>query len=188
MIDTEDMKKKFLAAILDALDSSKLIFDAIPKMGGKIHGITGIALDIYPWNEYFALSLRNAEKTHNQFRYSPADWSHFEFVSSFQSLSQPLVAAVTAMNRAYETGTDAGLDSTEASHLIFLAGAEALLDPAVSQQLRAYGIDAPVIDHSFANFPFEYMVFDSDSAALTNYCELVIANRVTAKLLKMQRD
>ncbi len=184
MTDIEAMKKKFLAAILELLDSSKITFDAIPKMGGKILSVTGISLDIYPWNEYFALSLRNTEKTHNQHRYSPAEWNYFEFATSLQSLSQPLVEAVALMTTEYDAATDAGLDSTEASHLMFIAGAEALLDPAVAKKLRTYGIEAPLIDDSFANFPFEYMVFDSDSAALTNYCELVIANRVTLKLLR----
>ena len=43
------------------------------------------------------------------------------------------------------------------------------------------GINAPTYVDSFASRVFEYMVFDFDGTVKANYCELVMANRVTAK-------
>jgi hypothetical protein len=67
------------------------------------------------------------------------------------------------------------------AHLIFLAGAEALLDPRVAQLLVELGINAPTYRDSFPSPLFEYMVFDFDKTVSANYCEIVLANRVTAK-------
>jgi hypothetical protein len=65
--------------------------------------------------------------------------------------------------------------------MIFLAGAEALLDPQVATAFSELGISAPVCGDAFMPRPFEYMVFDFDGTVPGNYCDLVLANRVASR-------
>jgi hypothetical protein len=72
------------------------------------------------------------------------------------------------------------------SHIIFLAGAEALLDPKVAELLRCFNIDAPTLQDRFISSSFQYIVVDPDQTLKSNYCDLVLANRVTKRLLEGQ--
>jgi hypothetical protein len=71
----------------------------------------------------------------------------------------------------------------EMAHLVFLAGAEALLDRRIGEQLRKLGVNAPIVTDGFSHHRF-YMVFDPDESIRANYCEIVVANRITARLLR----
>ena len=57
----------------------------------------------------------------------------------------------------------------------------ALLDLRVANRLGEIGVNAPVYGDEFLRGGFEYMVFDPDETVRVNYCELVLANRVTAR-------
>jgi isopentenyldiphosphate isomerase len=64
-----------------------------------------------------------------------------------------------------------------------MAGAEALLHPNVARLLNEFGIDAPELTDTFVSSPFEYIVTDSDETVKSNYCDIVLANRVIQRLL-----
>src|SRR5262249_17140599 len=91
-----------------------------------------------------------------------------------------LALAVEFVHAAYVSENSNHI-AREMAHMIFLAGAEALLDPSVAEALKELGIDAPVCRDDFMPRYFEYMVFDFDGTYPGNYCELVMANRVTAR-------
>jgi hypothetical protein len=169
-------------ALRDAVLSSLEL--AAPKLRKIKHidmEINGVSLDIYPWHEYFALSFRDSGNT---VRYNSADWKYYELVSSQENKAPPIKKAAELITRSYTEAEDNGLQLTEAAHLIFLAGAEVLLNRAVATKIRASGLEAPIIGTGFPQDRcFEYMVFDVDRTIAANYCEIVIANRVTDRIL-----
>jgi len=125
--------------------------------------------------------LRQVTEFEHERRYNSADWEYFDFVSnsSFAGL-QP---AADFIRQAYVSEGEDSPARHEMAHLVFLAGAEALLDRRVAACLCEIGVNAPAYGDEFLQRPFEYMVFDPDETVRVNYCELVLANRVTSKWL-----
>ncbi len=140
--------------------------------------VTGIALDLVPWHRALGLSIRQATEHWEEDRYCSVEWAYFNVVSN-QTCSE-LQRAVEFIHEAY-VSEDSNHTAIEMAHLIFLAGAEALLDPRVAASFNEVGINAPVCGANFMPRPFEYMVFDGDRTVPGNYCDLVLANRVTAR-------
>ena len=139
--------------------------------------VTGISLDLVPWHRGLGISIRQGTE-HWEFRYWPADWANFDVVSN--ETCAELQRAVEFIHEAYVSENSNHL-AREMAHMIFLAGAEALLDSRVAMALAELGIDAPVCGDDFMPRPFEYIVLDCDGTVSGNYCELVLANRVTAR-------
>lgn len=140
--------------------------------------VTGISLDLVPWHSALGLSIRQYTDLGEDVRYCNVEWAHFDVVSN--ETCAELQRAVDFIHEAYVAENSNHL-AREMAHMIFLAGAEALLDSRVAMALSELGIDAPVCGDDFMPRPFEYMVFDFDGTVPGNYCELVLANRVTAR-------
>src|SRR5262249_33836790 len=140
--------------------------------------VTGISLDVAPWHGAIGLSLRQYTEHMEEVRYCSVEWAYFDVVSN--RTCPDLQLAADFIQEAY-TSENSNSVAREMAHMIFLAGAEALLDAQVAMLLSELGIDVPVCGGDFMPRPFEYMVFDYDGTVPGNYCDLVLANRVTAR-------
>jgi hypothetical protein len=182
MIDTIELTRKLLAAILSGLDAKSAILESLCKdVRGRVTGISAISFDLYPWHEYIALSLRDANTAHPN---NPAEWKYFEFVSSQQLHTPEIDQAVALMADVYKMADDFKMSSVEAAHLIFMAGAEALLDPKIAAKLQIFKINAPVLTDRFSKGGLDYIVLDPDETMSINYCQFVLGNRINERLLQ----
>lgn len=164
-----------LKGILAAIRASAEELASIAK---EPAAVTGISLDIVPWHRAIGLSIRQATEHGRDIRYCNVEWANFDVVSNDSCVE--LQDAIDFVHEAY-TSENSNHLAREMAHLIFLAGAEALLDAQVAVALSELGINAPVCGADFMPLPFEYMVFDFDGTVPGNYCHLVLANRVTAR-------
>lgn len=76
-------------------------------------------------------------------------------------------------------------EAEDLRHVLFMAAAEALLDPEIANILRSYGVDAPDFGSALGGYPFYFYVMDPDEALRVNYCDVVRANRVSARVFKV---
>jgi hypothetical protein len=144
----------------------------------KEEQVTGISLDLVPWHRALGLSLRQLSEYKPEERYCNVEWAYFDVISHRKC--RKLQQAADFVYEAYVSENSNEL-AVEMAHMIFLAGAEALLDAKVAMALTKLGIDAPICGDCFMQRPFEYMVFEFDGYFPGNYCDLVLANRVTAR-------
>jgi len=169
-------------AIIDALQDCTGILRSIERTQRNTVPVTGIALELAPWDGWVGLSARlSADFPLGKYRYNSADWDYFEFTKD--STAPKLQEASDYIKEVYEFR---GLEPErlkEMAHLAFLAGAEALLKPNVAGCLREFDIDAPVHHEGFLTHYFEDILLDPDAVVSVNYCEIVVANRVTQRLL-----
>jgi hypothetical protein len=159
------------------------IAERAPQKWEDVCGIDGLCYDILPWHGIVALSFRVVEDERNEvphrwYRYSPADWKHYDFVGDETTFD----AAREHTHRIYMAAGDPRRQQ-EVMHLISLAAADALLDPGVAHRLQSFGIAAPVVVDELPRGRFEYMVIDEDRVIKANYCEIVMANRIAKRLL-----
>jgi hypothetical protein len=179
-IDFAECRQVLFYGIMEGLRSREAAIRAIEPTGRGDMPVNGISLDITPWHGGAGLSLRLFSDPHSgEQRYNSADWTHFDFVS--QQNCPALHTAGDFIRTAYNSGGKKGCLSM--AHLAFLAGADALLDKRVAKYLRSLDIQAPVIGERFPNHVFEYIVLDPDGTVNANYCEIVVANRWTARLM-----
>jgi hypothetical protein len=184
--DFEKCRSLVLAATLAELDAARSIL--VPEFGLQDDTldydlqITGIALDIAPWHPRFCLGMRDMkEKVEEGIKYSIGDWKLYPLNGLANPSAIPAsAAAADYIAAAYEAANE---QRREVAHLVFLAAAEALLDPTVTQKLLDFKIDAPYVEDDFLPHRFfEYIVADEDESVAINYCELVVANRITNRL------
>lgn len=148
--------------------------------GGQLQTITGVSLDLAPWHGGVGLSLRiAADPTDPVRRLSSVEWKHFGFLSPENCPALEPVGEY--IQKCYRAKGQRG--SLDMAHLIFLAGADALLDKKVAGFFQEVGVDAPVIRAKLEPHCFDYVVLDPDGSLKANYCELVLAMRVTRRLL-----
>jgi hypothetical protein len=139
-------------------------------------------LELSPWNGGFGLSLRlTADYPMGGYRYESGDWVHSCFTEGCEAPSIETACSIVA--RFYERAAALSIKKTEMGHLTFLAGAEALLDLTVAKSLNGLGIRAPELKDTFVTSAFDYIVMDEDETVKSNYCDMVIANRVADRLL-----
>jgi hypothetical protein len=167
-----------LQGILEGLRLHADKIAAIEKVPNVEFPVSGVSLDLVPWHGALGVSLRLCTEHEPELRYCNVEWAYFDLVSNANC--PRLQLAADFVQKAYAS-ENSNSTAREMAHLIFLAGAEALLDPQVAQLLVELGINAPTYRDSFLSPLFEYMVFDFDGTVRENYCELVLANRVTAK-------
>jgi hypothetical protein len=171
----------FQGAFAALQESASSILSLKPTAQGDVP-VNGLSYDISPWHGALGLSIR-VSYPEGEYDEDVASWKHFDFISDRDSL------------RLRETGqliqelyVSAGAEHyREMAHLVFLAGAEALLDRQIGEQLRKLGVNAPIVTDEFQTTVFThrfYMVFDPDESIRANYCEIVLANRITARLLR----
>lgn len=172
-------RSMLLQGILDALSHCVETIATIPRIPNIAFPISGISLDMAPWQGGIGLSVRQASEFEDDRRHNSADWEYFDLVSN--TTFGGLQPAAEFIEQAY---VSEGADSParhEMAHLLFLAGAEALLDARVADRLREIGVNARSYQIEFLRGDFEYMVLDPDATVRFNYCELVLANRVKAR-------
>ncbi len=164
MLHSNDLQKTLNRAV-------ELLFDAGEPFlrGHTTSGTNGpptlaaISLEVFPWHRCLGLSGRLNEETHGPSRYASADWQGYEFVSSREQEGE-LPAIAEMIGELWERAEDRGLAQTEVSHLIFIAGARALLDVGPRSLVRC-GI--------VASQTFEFLVLDADEEIRANYCVVV---------------
>ena len=166
-----------LAALRPRADAVRAIEQA---GGGRLPSITGVALDLTPWHGGVGLALRlSSDPTDEARRFSSVEWKHFNFASTEDC--EALVPVGEYIRRAYRSKGKRGY--LDMAHLVFLAGADALLDRKVAAFFRGCGVDAPVVRDRLGRHLFEYVVVDPDGTVRGNYCELLLAIRATRRLL-----
>ncbi len=193
----DDCKHTIRSYVVEALNESAEYIRKVTQGTEETQTITGIALDICPWHEDIGLSLRlhseyyalGEMRNDMAWRYNSANWAHFGFTDNFEIPS--LSGANRLIAEIYEQGDgdseDHGIVSPsprDFAHLIFMAGADALLDTDISTILNNLGIDAPDVDEDFIPGPFDYIVTDPDGSLDANYCDIILANRVMKRLLR----
>ena len=183
MIQFATLTNVLLDGLLEALREGGTYISSIERTARGDLPITGLSFELYPWHEYVALSIRVSQDSRD-WKYNPADWRHFEFVSSDSCQSEAFRRAAGTVTELYESWDERKL--YEAAHIVFLAAAEALLDERVAALLQALGVGAQTVGDQLRGLHggIEYMVFDSDKAISANYCEIVLANRATTRILR----
>jgi hypothetical protein len=184
-------RELFQAGILDCLN---LCTPKLREVVGDANGVfpvNGVTLSILPWFGQAGIAFR--------VRSDPAtlrvgEWAHYDdFVDLCADHPGPLADAARYAREVWES-PPAGLSGLQMAHLIFLAGAEALLSESVRGSFYAI-LDAIQSESvftgqfSFANQLsaydgwFEYVVSDPDGNSRANYCDIVRANEVTRAAL-----
>jgi hypothetical protein len=148
-------------------------------------GLWGLSLDVLPWWPMVTLSFRTSEDDKSEIRYSPPDWKGYQFIGGVNSEKSiaPALDYVDQMSKGVSDDPDR---AQEMNHLIYLAAADALLDPSVAKLLQSCNAKASVIENQlpYREFAwFEYVVVDVDQVFKMNYCQLICANRVARRLV-----
>lgn len=179
----EECREAILTAIIDSLRERTDYILSINRTACGDLPVSGIALELFPWHGGLGLSLRlTSDFPMGASRYDSAEWTHFDFTNGCKSPS--IEAAVSTVTRIYNRGNDPANDLRDMAHLTFIAGAEALLHPQVSKLLIELGINAPTITDRFVTSAFQYIVTDADETVKSNYCDIVLANRVALRVLE----
>lgn len=180
VIQFDRFKNVFRNEILKTLESSndqihKLVSDETIERSGECK-ITGMSLDLLPWHGYAAISFRCWDDDSGIVE-SPADWKYSAYIEDHQ-----FAETKELIRTSWETPLS-GCTHAEIAHLIFMAAAEALLDSAIGEKLREIGIDVTVETGQVPEGRLFFVVIDDDRQISANYCELVIANKLTDRLL-----
>jgi hypothetical protein len=127
--------------------------------------------------------VRTCWDNNHETRHNPADWKGFEFVSSDSCKSKLFRRASDLVSKLYEKADTLPYSNTYTAHIIFLAAAEALLSNSIPKMLQSLGIETSLPKDSIYGNGVEYIVFDSDETIAANYCEIILANRITRIVL-----
>ena len=173
-----------LNGILGGINGCQDIIKSIEKTGRGDMPVTGIALELFPWHGEFGLSLRLSDEfPMADSRYDSADWKYFNFTTEREIES--IISTKQFVANLYESEFGEDCSSQDIAHLLFFSGAMALIDPKVTSALREFDIDAPFIGNQFVSSSFEYIVFDGDALIKSNYCDLVLMDRINRRLMKL---
>ena len=184
VFDFSTCRSLLLQGLLDAILAHTQAIASIKRIPNIEHPISAISFDILPWFPRVGFSLRTVSDA-DKWRFEPAAWEHTDIASNITFAG--LEPATTYLEQAYSSAdSPTGEAAAEIAHMMFLAGAEALLDPKVAMCLQSVDVNAPLVTDGFLrnNQCFEYFVFDGDKTIHANYCEIVIANRVAARWLR----
>jgi len=177
-LEFQECRRVLLDATLKALRESADRINAIERTGRGDLPVTGFSLDLFPWFGDMTLSIRiSSDWPCGRHAYDIGDWKHHDFLKSWGT--DRFKDAGKFIQAFYQAGPQP--ERRDRAHLVFLAGAEALLDPRVAAQLQLLGIDAPVVEDRFGGD--WYIVVDEDGSIRANYCEIVLANRITNRLI-----
>ena len=175
-------REAILRAIIDSLQERTDYIAQIERTPRGDVPVSGIALELFPWHARMGLSLRlTSDFPLGTSRYGSANWPHFDFTVGCHAPS--IVTAISLVTQIYDRGNEPGIDRRDMAHLAFMAGAEALLHPQVSRLLNDFGINAPTLTDTIVTSPFQYIVIDADQTVKSNYCDIVMANRVALRII-----
>ncbi len=173
-----ELREKIFNVVIELLRLSERFFESIPRTARGSIPATGFALDISPWHGILNLSLRmQNDFPIGELRYDITDWEFFDFSSNVACQGRKNLELEIAGYYENYNG-----DKREAAHMIYWAGAEAILSPNVAELLQKYGISAPVVS-LFKNGAFEFIVCDADQTFVGNYCEFVLASRLNSSIV-----
>jgi len=166
--------------------------DELIKLAKLDDWVDGISFEMIPnaYQNYSAISFRqgNDYKNYESLKYSPADWVHYSLLDYKTSKSEKFKEVSEFIFQLYEEieNKTEKYDKLQMdiNHLIFIAVAEAVLQPTVAEKLREFGFHASVITNTPDSYTFEYIVSDADKHFNFNYCDLIVANRMTNEVLK----
>jgi hypothetical protein len=172
----------------DTLISALVEFrDKIRKFHAE-HAIIGIAYHVMPWQPFVAISFRvyadDRDKKHDP---REGNWTGCYFIG-MHNASDLLEPAWRYLHASYEIVKTNPYRCQELNHMAYLAAAEALLDPQVTKRLTACELPAsPIRDQiPYREFAwFDRVVVDEDRVFRFNYCDVVCAERVKRRLLRM---
>src|SRR5258708_6146362 len=91
------------------IDSFRQRSDFIKSIERTVQGdlaVNGLALEVYPWHEQIAISLRLWSDP-SEVRYKPADWPHYAFVISSEHDFAALHEANRYVSNAYKAAENA---------------------------------------------------------------------------------
>jgi hypothetical protein len=179
-IHFDNLVRSFRSAVVSLLKGGKSIFGPIRRSRDGTLPITALHLGIYPWHGYVALSFRDTEEIGND---DVASWRRFEIIRSDRDTESSLSACAKSMTIFYESASRYRLKRVDAAHLLFLAGAQALLHKSVYGALREHHIELDDFSRLDSGHFFEFLVFDPDATIRGNYCEIIRANVATRRLL-----
>lgn len=178
----DNLAASFREALIRTLRAAAPHFANWPATPRGGPNLSGLSLDLFIQHGYVQISMRLSEE--RQLGGDIGAWANQGYLSS---LNGPCDEELGPMVELIERFMASGEGSEEdLRHLLFVAAAEALLDAEVAAVLRTFGISAPSFGSSLGGAPFYYYVMDPDEALRMNYCDLVRANRVTARVLAAQ--
>lgn len=166
-----------------ALRAARADFEALP---GPTTGrpISGMSLDLHIQHGYVAVSLRTDEERWEQTHIG--DWQHAQFLSSLQDSPDTAMSRLAAVvvELYTEVREDDVFGLADRRHMLYLVAAEAVLNEEVAIVLNELGIEAPVFGEELGSAPFAFFVYDADEMLTVNYCDVVRAHWVTARVLR----
>ena len=184
-------RELFRAGILDGLENCTPLLRTIVGDGSGSFPINAMTLSVLPWFGQAEIAFRIQSDPHTL---HVAEWEHYDDFSDLCNChSGPLADAAQYSREAWEEPPD-GLSNLQIAHLIFLAGAEALIDTSVRS--RFYEILDSIQGSSTFSGQFslenklsahdgwfEYIVSDPDGKCRANYCDIVCANEIRIRAL-----
>ncbi|MCE4555448.1 hypothetical protein [Pelomonas cellulosilytica] len=144
--------------------------------------MSGLSLDLFIQYGYVQISLRLREE--RELGGNIGAWANQGFLSSKDGPCDEELGAIVSSIEQFMGGATGTAEDLR--HVLFMAAAEALLAPEVATLLRSYGVDAPDFGSALGGYPFYFYVMDPDEALRVNYCDVVRANRVVARVLDAQ--
>jgi len=178
--DYNTCKELILKGILESINDKKDEILAFPKHPIGTSTIKGMSLDIFPWHNLVQISFCDDADSFKEEHI--AEWKYFNFVSSNEdNYHRSLELAANYISSFWEGSDeededDYFIERRLRAHIIFLAGAEAILDKSVSELLLDCGLDqCKYSEHPFDTGRF-FLVCDDDQTLSANYCEIVKSN------------
>ena len=178
----DDLIASFRDALIRTLRAAAPHFESWPTTPRGGLNLSGLSLDLFVQHGYVQISLRLREE--RELGGDIGSWANQGFLSSKDG---PCDEELTAIVSSIEQFSGNAKGSPEdIRHLLFVAAAEALLAPEVANTLQTYGVNAPKFGASLGGYPFYFYVMDPDEALRVNYCDVIRANRATARVLGAQ--
>ena len=170
--------------LVRALRAARSAFGVLPRTADGGLSISGLSLDLHIQHGYVAVSLRTDDEKWEDTHIG--DWKHAQFLSSLDDDPETEMACLAdIMNTLYaEVPEDDVYAQLDRRHMLYLVAAEAVLDEKVAEVLNDYGIEALVFGDAVGSTPFLFFVYDADGSLSTNYCDIVRAHRITARVLR----
>lgn len=172
-------RELFRVGVIDALELCKPhVIRLFVESDEGSRSLKGFALDILPWHTQacIAFRLESDPPPHEM-----GDWEHYQFFYDLTGCESDALGDAAAFAGDMYSNPPPGIDGGAMTHLILLAGAEALLDKSVAETFYSImGIEpnsAVLLDTEFGGW-IELMVLHPDQVCKSNYCDIIRMNRI----------
>ena len=150
------------AAIIAALNTCRPKIEEIGKHPIGTSKITGLAVEVVPFEDIFALHFRDGQ---NEKEIDFADWSHCEMFHD-SPLHKELLSKIKEAYNASEDGERYIL-------MLNTAVADALLCDEVVAILKSLSMATYFELDELGNNPFDFVVLDMDECIQANFCDII---------------